>query len=565
MHVTRGELRAILDFVDQVRGPSGGWTGAAARDPLWSMVAYLMRRYLEDRLVTVSSLADAAGVPHATAMRRIDELFAEGLLVRRARTRTGRSFSIHPSPLLIERFQAMAQHVKQLCGRSFGLAPGAGYRFGASYMAASIIPDPAPPALPDGAPGPIRLLVNDEPIYLVIERIRPALERLSGRPLLLRIETLDRLREVTLRDAHRRISGFDIVAVDLPWIGEYAQLGVLQPLDRLIDDSQINKFDFHPAAWEACQARAHQYAVPLQPMPELLFCRADLLARHGLPPPATTDQTLAAARLLTDHDRGRAGIAWNGARGTPVGQTFVQLLGAFGSPPLALRRIGDDFDPTDLDAGIMRPLIDTPAGHATLDYMKALLPYSVPDVLGSAWDATIRAFAERRAAMVYAWTDRAAAFFGDASATGSGQVMAVPHPRGPAGRNVSPVGGSVLAIPARIAPERLPLAAAMIAWLTSPALEKLYIRNGSLASARFSVSADPEVRQHRPLIGVVDELARQGRLTTWQRPAVPEFSRLIGVLGTEIHEALSGGKPAAAALASAQSRIDLLMREQGRY
>ena len=96
--VTKEEVLSLIDLLERVRVPAERQFGLSEPDPLWNMTVYLMKRHLTGMLVTPTSLAHAADVPYTTALRRIDEMHGKGLLVYRPRTRSGRSFSIHPSP-----------------------------------------------------------------------------------------------------------------------------------------------------------------------------------------------------------------------------------------------------------------------------------------------------------------------------------------------------------------------------------------------------------------------------------------------------------------------------------
>ena len=100
---------------------------------------------------------------------------------------------------------------------------------------------------------------------------------------------------------------------------------------------------------------------------------------------------------------------------------------------------------------------------------------------------------------------------------------------------------------------------------TCAAATKLYIENGSMVSSRFSVANDPHVTEMRPIIPIVDKMAREGVLQSWPRPAVAELSEIVGILGREIHDMLQGRKRPREALKDAQERCDQLMRARGRY
>ena len=85
------ELISLLDLLERLRVPTEKWFESIQPDAVWNMIVYLMRRHYAGRLVTPTSLARAANVPYATAVRRMNEMLADALLIRRPRTKTGRS------------------------------------------------------------------------------------------------------------------------------------------------------------------------------------------------------------------------------------------------------------------------------------------------------------------------------------------------------------------------------------------------------------------------------------------------------------------------------------------
>jgi multiple sugar transport system substrate-binding protein len=114
-------------------------------------------------------------------------------------------------------------------------------------------------------------------------------EQIVGTDIHQRAFSIDRLREEALRNAERKRSRYDIIAVDLPWIGEFVEKGVLRPLDRGDGSrpARPRRFPHRRLAGGALGRRP--YGVPSQTTPELLFYRRDWFAEAGLEPPATTD------------------------------------------------------------------------------------------------------------------------------------------------------------------------------------------------------------------------------------------------------------------------------------
>ena len=140
------ELISLLDLLERVRVPTENWFESIQPDAVWNMIVYLMQRHYAGKLVTPTSLARAANVPYATAVRRMNDMLAKGLLIRRPRTKTGRSDSVHPSPELIRRAFACAYEVKTSIARSLGrnVADARSFYLGASHLSASIIPHTGP-------------------------------------------------------------------------------------------------------------------------------------------------------------------------------------------------------------------------------------------------------------------------------------------------------------------------------------------------------------------------------------------------------------------------------------
>jgi multiple sugar transport system substrate-binding protein len=128
------------------------------------------------------------------------------------------------------------------------------------------------------------------------------------------------------------VDGFEqqhIIAVDLPWIDEFAEKGVLMPLDTCLEIDRLAPPGFHTAGWTATHWGGRPCGEPIQTTPELLVYRKDLFAEAGLAAPDITDMLIEAARHFHNLRRGRYGIGWNAARGTALGHLFLMTY----SPP----------------------------------------------------------------------------------------------------------------------------------------------------------------------------------------------------------------------------------------
>ncbi|TYC64271.1 extracellular solute-binding protein [Rhodobacterales bacterium] len=562
------EILQVLSFLENFEDEMDGFMEISAPNPYVKMSTYLVKRHLEAKAVTPTSLIGASGVPYATANRRMKEMIDCGLIEQRARTSTGKSFSLHPSAEMLEAWTQFSGRIRRLAAQSFGTqerrADTQDYYFGGSYLEAQTIQPPQVLLEPLKVAGGLRVLVHGDPTFMVMHGLKRQFEQVVGCSIQQRAFSIDRLHEEAVRNAQRPTSRYDLIALDLPWLGEFAGSGHLLPLDDILDVERLQPSDFHTAGWQAAHWGGKPYGVPSQTTPELLFYRKDLLAEAGLEPPLTTDALLAAAAELHDPTHGRYGIAWNAARGTALGHTFMMMCAAFGQPVLDLPRQAGGFDATRLADTSYRPTIDTERSLAALEYMMALLRYSPPDILSMSWYERVRPFASGKVALAYGYTLLAPYFEQNPTCEAHGNVGYLPHPSGLGAPNIAPVGGYLLGIPANIAPERLEAAIEALIVFTSPEAQKLYVEHGSRTNPRYSVGADPEVSRLSPIFEAVDSMSWRDELQFWPRPPVPEINEIIRICGEECHDMLRGVQSPKATLKAAQNRADRIMREAGK-
>ena len=563
-------MSRFLDFIeqqdDEVRRALSIKTGY---DETKLFVA-LLRNHLNGKLTTSSSLAQSSGLSYGTSIRAITSIEDRGLLVRRSRTDTGKSFSLHPSEKLILEWQEYARRVHSLLDSTIGLSSKLGqkssdYFYGSSYNSGSILSPPSVLSSKLSLNKQLRILVHADPTFMAMHVLKKQFESILGVPIQSRALSIDRLREEIIKNSTAKHSNYDIIACDLPWFGEMAEKGRFLPLDNLISNTGFDTSDFHSEALASARYKGNQYGVPVQTTPDLLVYRRDLFESKGLKAPHTIDDTLIAAQTLHSRSRNVSGIAWNAARGTPLGHTFLFTMGAFGQPAINLRAIENGFDGENVIGENFRPMFNTNAARQSAEYLLELLNYSPSSILSMSWYERARAYADGEVGMAYCATLLAPLFELNAKSPAYGVSEFLPHPCGKGSKQIAPVGGYALAIPSNVSEERIsPIWTALMS-LTSPQTIKLYIENGSLVSPRFSVSMDPKVRQISPLISKVDEMARFGVLQMWPRPPVPEISNIIAIVGEEMHDMLIGVKSIDEALNNSQNRADAIMRMNGHY
>lgn len=137
------EMLQIVSFLENVSGELEGGLDLSVPNPYLRMALHLLEGHFDAKIVTPTSLIGASQVPYATATRRLREMVDAGLIEQRARTKTGKSFSMHPSEKLLDQWGKLSGRIRRLTEAQFG---GTGnsvetkdYFFGGSYMSAQVI------------------------------------------------------------------------------------------------------------------------------------------------------------------------------------------------------------------------------------------------------------------------------------------------------------------------------------------------------------------------------------------------------------------------------------------
>jgi multiple sugar transport system substrate-binding protein len=558
------EFLRVYDFVDRLRTPFRDVV-EDADEASWRIIHYLMRSELEGYPVSISKLASVSGLSHATAIRRIQRLIQDGLIERGRALHKPRSYTLHPSRKLFNLSLGYATQTKALIAEILGGRDTheheANYYFGAPRRGDPVIPpiNLLKSRIANGVE--LRFLLNDDNYFAAMRNMWSDFRNNLASAQNFKLVHQNDLYHEGLANGARSVSAYDVIAIDMPWLGEFASKGLVMPIGDLIRASNINPMDFHPSIWSTTTWKRVEYGVPIYCTIEMLACRSDLFEDAGLSPPRTFDELISAGRRFHDPASERYGIAWNAAP-MPLASSFMFFLGCCGQTVLSIRRTPTGYSTENLDLQHMRPQIATDAGLSVLEFMHGLLEIAPPGALEAHWDDSCEVFLRGQSAMAYVWTMRAAQFDAEVRSAVKRRVIYAPQPAGPGGTNTSPIGGFLLCIPSNIDPKRLPLATEALSWMASREAMKEHVKNGFPVAPRFSVSADPEAVGSSQLVRFVGSLANRNLLRNWQRPPVPFYTAMERIIGEEVHDALSGRKSDKAALREAQNRLDAIIGAQ---
>lgn len=565
VNVTAGELLRIIDLLREIENPFEKRARFSEGDPAWNITLYVMEQYLRGTPVTVTALARASGLPHATAIRRIGQLTKGGSLLRVPKGPGLKGHNLLPSEGMVEDFTAYGAAMKRLLARTIGQRkernPSEFY-LGGGRIGTEITPPNALGEKLVTSHARLRFLVNDDNYFVSMRNLWSDYRAHMGSISDFSMVSLHELHDTVRDELHRPTAQHDVVTFDCPWLGEFAGSGLLRPLDDLIAASALDPSRYNPAVWATGNWDGKQYGIPIYSTMEILAARSDLFAEAGLAYPRTFDKTVEAAAKLHRPAKGLYGIGWHAARGLPIASTFMILLGCCGAVVLNYPTRNRTYHWSELGGTQLRPNLLGDQAKTVLDYMHRLVAYSPPNILELDWDGGLEAFLSGHLAMGYCWSMRAARFEYDVSSRVRRKVAYLAQPKGPGGVSANPVGGFHLAIPRNVSEDKARLAFEAITWFARPGFQS---KSGFPIAPHFSTATDPEVTQSARVFQFADLLARKGLACTWQRPAIAEYAQIEAVLGEWIHAALRGEVSDSQALTEAQNRVDAIMRKAGHY
>ncbi|MBR0873232.1 extracellular solute-binding protein [Bradyrhizobium tropiciagri] len=568
--MTERELLRIIDFVERVRIPFDRSFQSASPDATWNIILFLFRRTLQGHDVTKSSLASSSDIPFPSAMRRIHQLIADGDVDQIPRTPNAKATLLVPSQRLKAEFVQYALNVKSLLSdvwsQTTAGADPEDYYFGARNVTGQMAPPPFKrhPSTRDTHTD-LRFLLHKDSYFASMRNLFSDFRNKFASKRNFSLLSTPDLHQALFAQANCERASFDIVSLDIAWLGEAVERGMIQALDPFLMDRDVNPGDFHPSVWAGGSWGNQQYGIPIYSTFETLAVRRDLINDQQIAMPTNFETVMEVARQTHDPKRGMSGIVWNAGKGRPVAQTFMFLLGACGHSVLNLPVSRNRIDYSKLTSDMYRPRFETEQAYQVLEYMHGLLKYSPPDILGLDATSALENFMLGRSAMIYCWGSDASRLEYDTKSRVKRNVDYLMHPRGPGGLSTSPVGGFLLAIPAKLPKERSRLAFDVISWMTSPSAMREHVKNGVPIAPCFSVKADPEMTPTTPIVHMVETAIRHNRLSTWQRPPIREYSRMERIIGQHVFSALTGEVSDQAALRLCQDAVDGLMRQSLRY
>jgi multiple sugar transport system substrate-binding protein len=400
----------------------------------------------------------------------------------------------------------------------------------------------------------IRASFLPRPGYEAAIAMLPEFERATG--IHVEWETIyyEKMRAALVSDFTSAAPRFDVVLVDLPWIGEFASAGWIAPVetftsDAALRDPDLDLDDFFPilrAAFATWNDRL--YGLPFDNYSGLLFYDRCALRKAGFDrPPETWQELLDVYGPALTRDGRYAYALQSHAGETQSCDSFMRFIWPFGGSLLT-----PGFEPN----------LSSRESLAGLRFRQALMRVMPPDVVDWEHEDTVKALADGRVAMITEWSGWYKRLADPSTSKIASCLGVALEPAGPAGRRPA-LGGFSLGVAARNSPQRKAASWLLVQWITSKAKAPDYIRKGGVPGRR-SAYRDAALRKQNPYF---DPL-----VTSWERYGNPVYrprfeewhaiSRIISESGTKM---MRGEIEVEAGARALDAQIRYVLFESGYY
>ncbi|MEQ2528911.1 sugar ABC transporter substrate-binding protein [Bacillaceae bacterium CLA-AA-H227] len=390
--------------------------------------------------------------------------------------------------------------------------------------------------------------------------------------------TFDQTREKLVLDFKSGSNEWDLVYVDSQWVPEFAQLGLVSPVEELIDLEGVEKENFNIDDFIDVHLDRQEYDGKTWSLPILsayitLAYRTDLFESpvekaafkdnygYELQVPKTYSEFMDVSEFFTrkkgDTLNGEIlendfyGTVHSNKRGSFLWHDYISYLVAFGGDII--------FDPET-----MEPTWNSPENIETAKYYKELLKYQPPENINMTGGEATAVFSNGYAAMQIEFLNRLASVVDTEESKVSGKVQYTlpPSREGIKGREhaflVNTNGFGIYSNS-----ENKTEATNLLTEILSTEGQKwMTLNNPGYIPTRTSVWEDPEVKQAYPEINEYVNEVENVKPYTFAHPQLPEYPQASEIAITSLHEILSGAD-VEETLNAAQEELEELFKSAG--
>lgn len=356
-----------------------------------------------------------------------------------------------------------------------------------------------------------------------------------------------------------RTGAYDILMMDVVWLGEFVDRDVVMPLEEYLEDEEMTPEwfaydDFVEAYAEGLgQYDDTVYGIPSAGESAFLAYRTDIFEEHGIDADDIEDyyDLLEVISQVHNPDEDIYGISMRAARGHHNVYGWFQFLYPFG---------GSVFEEDS-----WMPAINSPESVNSLEFFQQVMEYAPPGFEGFSHEEATSTFQAGNAAVWYDATALAPWIEDEEESDVYDRVDYMAPPAGPEGRYAALAGWN-LAIANHA--ENPKAAWAFINYMASEEMHDEYVDAGGVVT-RESILTDEEYIERYPYFTEISETLEYAydlveEDIEW-RPRIPEWPEIGDVIGNQGSETLIGAKTPEEAAEDAAERIYEIMDEAGYY
>lgn len=387
----------------------------------------------------------------------------------------------------------------------------------------------------------------DRPGYAAAAELIPEFEERTGITVNYDTNPYENTREIQVLDFTGGTGEYDIVLVDVVWVGEFAENEWLVPLEEFTEDPELadpelNLEGFFPILLDSFGTWGDTlYGLPFDNYSGVLYYNECMLEEAGFDGPPETWEELYQDYAPALTEGGNFGFALQSRRGeTQSADSFMRMIKAWGA------ELVDDetFEPT----------LTEPEAIEALQFRQDLMEYMPPDIVEWDHDETVQGMAQGRVAMITEWNS----FYPNLADPGTSAIVdclaVATEPEGPGGLSPA-LGGFSLGVNPQSGEDEQAAAWLFIQWITSEEMAEDYVRAGGV-SGRESVYEIEELREENPYFDAVVESWQVADPTFRPRFAEwPELSEVIAQVGTQIMLGQQSVEQGAATIENEMERI----------
>ena len=399
----------------------------------------------------------------------------------------------------------------------------------------------------------ITVAAQNHPSTDAMRKMASEFEKLTG--IKVKWETMEEihLHDKILIEFSSNTRRYDVLAMDVCWIGEFADKNVIAPLDDFVhSDLTPNWFDYEditPAYREGLGMYNNLiYGIPSAGESAFIAYNKDLFKKYGLDPQILEDYDglYFAAQKLNGAEKNLYGIAMRGRRGHHIVYAWLQFLYNFG---------GKIFDEN------YNVLLNSPEAIKSLQYYVDLMQFAPPGISNFSHEEATSAFMQGLTGL---WFDATALapWIEDASASlvaGKTEYLAPPG-------EYAAVGGWNLAVSSQS--KNKEAAWEFIVYMLGRGMADEYIANGGVVT-RNSILNDPFYKEQYAYYEAISQtldkaynLIEEG--IDW-RPRIPEWPQIGEIMGYHASMALAEKETCEEACQAMTKEIEDLLRNKGYY